>query len=107
MDLAELNSLERDFLFRLGFRAHVTRAEYDALAASLGAPPYPLRPPPPPAGLRWTELPLPAPAPLPRREGPAPARDWVVFRDWGDDDGECAAHGSPVPPGPAVLRCYV
>ena len=40
MDLHPLqcNSLERDLLFLLGFRLHVRREEYDALAVVLGAP---------------------------------------------------------------------
>jgi hypothetical protein len=38
LELRELNALEREFLFLLGFRLAVRREEYDACAASLSVP---------------------------------------------------------------------
>ena len=46
--LSELNALERDFLFRLDFRLHVQREEYDAFAAAVCALPSTATEPAPP-----------------------------------------------------------
>ena len=51
LQLRELNALEREFLFLLGFRLAVRRDEYDACAAALAAPPvYATCPAPSPSG---------------------------------------------------------
>jgi hypothetical protein len=91
LELRELNALEREFLFLLGFRLAVRRDEYDACAATLAAPPLcgPAAPIPPSGS---------APPPQPAR----PAQHHPAAIATVDAAGEPQGHSLQARPEPAA-----
>ena len=89
LELQELNRLETELLFRIGFRLHVRREEYDAAAAAL------LEQPTPAACAAATGCAASVCTPCAGAPCRPSARPGV---------SECG-EGPQVPPGPALSQC--